>query len=273
MTTTETTRYKSPQPIDPHTNRGHTLRILSYNIQTAVASTRASHYLTQGWKHLLPHAKSFDNLDRIAQLISHYDIVGLQEVDGGSLRSYFINQVEYLAERGRFPFWHQQTNRNLGKFAQHSNGILTRIKSTEVTEHKLPGLIPGRGALMARYGEDDNSFVLLLVHLALGKRTRKKQLEFIAELISDYKHVCVMGDFNCPTKSQEMEQFFRKTQLCSPDDEYLTFPSWRPNRNIDHILTSPSVHVEKINVLNQALSDHLPISMELTLPAEVEMRI
>lgn len=258
--------------LQSHTQQGHKLRVLSYNIQTAVASTRPRHYLTQGWKHLLPHAKSFDNLDRIAQLIAHYDIVGLQEVDGGSLRSYFINQVEYLAERSRFPFWHQQTNRNLGKFAQHSNGILTRIKPTEISEHKLPGLIPGRGALMAHYGHKNNSFVLLLVHLALGKRTRKQQLEFIGELINGYKHVCVMGDFNCPTNSREMEQFFSKTKLCSPEGKYLTFPSWRPNRNIDHILTSESVQVEKVDVLNYALSDHLPISMELTLPAEVKIR-
>ena len=250
---------------------GHKLKILSYNIQVAIASVRARHYVTQGWKHLLPHAKSFDNLDRIAHLISDYDIVGLQEVDGGSLRSYFINQVEYLAERSRFPFWYHQTNRNLGKFAQHSNGILSRFKPTEVKEYKLPGFIPGRGALMARYGHHDNAFILLLVHLALGKRARQYQLDFIAELINEYNHACLMGDFNCPAHSAEMESLYEKTRLCIPEEEYLTFPSWRPNRNIDHILTTESVKVETVNVLNHALSDHLPIAMELTLPAEIQL--
>ena len=250
---------------------GHKLKILSYNIQVAMASTRARHYVTQGWKHLLPHAKSFDNLDRIAHLISGYDIVGLQEVDAGSLRSYFINQVEYLAERSRFPFWYHQTNRNLGKFAQHSNGILSRFEPTEVKEYKLPGFIPGRGALMARYGQQDNAFILLLVHLALGKRARQYQLEFISELINEHKHACLMGDFNCPIHSAEMERLFHNTELCIPEERHLTFPSWRPKRNIDHILTTQSVQINSVSVLNHALSDHLPISMELTLPANVNV--
>ncbi len=250
---------------------GHKLKILSYNIQVAVASTRARHYVTQGWKHLLPHPKSFDNLDRIAHLISDYDIVGLQEVDGGSLRSYFINQAEYLAERGRFPFWYHQTNRNLGKFAQHSNGILSRIEPSEVRQFKLPGLIPGRGALLARYGRRDASFVLLLVHLALGKRARQNQLAFISELVNEHEHVCLMGDFNCPIQSREMELLFRRTNLRPPEGEYATFPSWRPQRNIDHILATESLRIERVGVLNHALSDHLPISMELSLPPGIDL--
>ena len=92
----------SPSVNDPAAARTH-LRLLSYNIQAGIASTRAHHYVTQGWKNVLPHPRSFVNLDRIAHLVSDYDVVALQEADGGSMRSYFINQVEYLARRGRFP--------------------------------------------------------------------------------------------------------------------------------------------------------------------------
>mgnify|MGYP003396207770 FL=1 len=63
------------------------LRLLSYNIQAGIASTRAHHYVTQGWKNVLPHTRSFENLDRIAHLESDYDVVALQEADGGSMRS------------------------------------------------------------------------------------------------------------------------------------------------------------------------------------------
>ena len=42
------------------------------------------------------------NLDKIAQLIKEFDIVALQEVDAGSLRSQFINQTEYLAKKADF---------------------------------------------------------------------------------------------------------------------------------------------------------------------------
>src|SRR3569832_1325267 len=95
------------------------LRLLTYNIQAAVASTRPHHYLTRSWKHVLPHPSNFDNHDRIARLITHYDVVAIQEADAGSLRSYFTNQVENHTHRKHFPFWCHQTNRDLGKFAQN----------------------------------------------------------------------------------------------------------------------------------------------------------
>lgn len=250
----------------PAAEPGRKLRLMSFNIQVAIASTRTRHYLTQSWKHILPHSRCLDNLDRIAQLVADYDIVGLQEVDGGSLRSHFINQVEYLANHGSFPFWYNQTNRNLGKLAQHSNGILSRLKPAEVVEYKLPGMMPGRGALMARFGPHDQSLALFLVHLALGKRARQYQLDFVAELLGDYSHACVMGDFNCTLDSPEMRALFGRTDLCAPEETHLTFPSWRPARNIDHILTTSAVQVNNVRVVNQALSDHLPIAMEISLP-------
>lgn len=254
-----------------HPQKGHRLKLMSFNIQVATASTRARHYLTHSWKHILPHAQAFDNLDRIGQVIRDYDFVGLQEVDAGSLRSQFVNQVEYLAEHARFPFWHSQTNRNLGKLAQHSNGMVSRFAPSEITEYKLPGMMPGRGALMVRLGQHEHSLAIFMVHLALGQRAREYQLDFIGELVNDHPHACVMGDFNCMIDCKEMDRLFGNTDLCSPEEEHLTFPSWRPARNIDHILTTSELEVTDIKVVNQALSDHLPIAVELSLPREIRL--
>ena len=55
-----------------------------------------------------------------------YDVVALQESDAGSLRTGFTNQTEYLARQSCFPYWLDQTNRHLGHFAKHSNGLLIR---------------------------------------------------------------------------------------------------------------------------------------------------
>ncbi|HHM04382.1 MAG TPA: EEP domain-containing protein [Gammaproteobacteria bacterium] len=242
---------------------------MSYNIQTAVASVRPHHYLTRGWKHVLPHSSTFDNLDRIARLIGQYDIVALQEADAGSLRSYFINQVEYLARRGQFAHWFHQTNRDFGKLAQQSNGLLSKLPPGNISQHRLPGLIPGRGAMVVNYGHRHTRLALILVHLALGRRARQQQLAYIAELLGDYRHAVVMGDFNCPSHSPEMEAFLDQTELCAPAEQLHTFPSWRPMRNIDHILVTPSLPVTRMQVLNHVISDHLPIAMELEIPAEV----
>lgn len=242
------------------------LKLLSYNIQAGIAAKGYRHYLMHSWKHVLPCPKRLDNLDRIAALIGEFDIVGLQEVDGGSLRSGFINQTEYLALEARFPYWYDQTNRNLGKFAQHSTGVLSRLCPAEVTEVKLPGMIPGRGALTVRYGHGDDALILVIAHLALGRRARFRQLECIADIISDYRHVIVMGDMNCISESREIDWLVKRTALREPTHHLPTFPSWRPSRNLDQILVSPSLRVERIEALNHPFSDHLPIVMEVALP-------
>jgi endonuclease/exonuclease/phosphatase family metal-dependent hydrolase len=242
------------------------LRLITYNIQVGIASRRYHHYLTHSWKHLLPHAESLGNLERIAQVVHDFDIVALQEADAGSFRSLYINQIEFLARRGSFPYWYSQTNRNLGRIAQHSNGLLSRQKPLGIMEHKLPGFIPGRGLLEVHYGRADQPLVLLLVHLALSKRARRRQIGYICRLVNRYEHVVVMGDFNCRTQSEEMALLHAHTDLCKPVDELLTFPSWRPNRNIDHILATPTITVNEVQVLPHTVSDHLPIAVDITLP-------
>lgn len=259
-----------PDPFEPDPD-GTRIRLLSYNIQVGIGSTRYRDYLTESWKHVLPHTRIQDNLARIARAISDFDIVALQEVDAGSLRSSFINQTEFLARRGGFPFWHHQTNRSMGKFAQHSNGLLSRFKPTEIHNHRLPGLLPGRGVIVVRYGQRNNPLVLLILHMALGKRARQRQFEYVANIVNRYQHVVVMGDLNCQPDSAEMRFLLSATDLCEPSHLLKTFPSWRPVRTIDHILTSSSLQVHDVHVLQHLYSDHLPIAMEISLPAEFHL--
>jgi endonuclease/exonuclease/phosphatase family metal-dependent hydrolase len=246
------------------------LRLLSYNIQTGIATRNYRDYFTHSWKHVLPYPQRQANLDRIANLVSDFDIVGLQEVDAGSLRSGFVNQTEYLALQAHFPYWYDQTNRNLGHIAQHSIGLLSRFRPAKITEAKLPGMIPGRGALIARYGFGADSLVLVILHLALGRRARLQQLDHISGLIRECRHVVVMGDLNCKSDSEEIGWLLARTDLREPTHGLHTFPSWRPRRNIDHILVSSSLEVENVAVLNHPLSDHLPIVMEVVLPPDVK---
>jgi len=249
---------------------GRRLRLLSYNIQTGTSTSQYRQFLTQSWKQLLPHKQRIENLGNIASMASDYDIVGLQEVDAGSLRSGFINQIEYMADRGRFPFWFHQTNRKLGKIAQHSNGLLSKIKPSEMSDHKLPGILPGRGALFARFGHGKDSLVVVILHLALGQKARMRQLSYVAEVASDFRHVVVMGDMNCKPDSKEIRALLNNSDLHEPACDLYTWPSWRPKRSIDHILVSSSLRVEKTHVLTHTYSDHLPIAMELTLPASIK---
>ena len=91
-----------------------------------IGTSKFSDYITGSWKHFVAHPRSVENIERIAEVVRGYDVVALQEVDGGSHRSGYVNQVEHLAQLGAFPYWYQQLNRNLGRLGQHSNGVLAR---------------------------------------------------------------------------------------------------------------------------------------------------
>jgi endonuclease/exonuclease/phosphatase family metal-dependent hydrolase len=244
------------------------LRLLSFNIQTGVDTQDFHEYVTKSWKHLLPLKERISNLNRIAELVQSYDLVGLQEVDSGSLRTGFLDQTEYLAHRARFPYWYRQVNRSFGKIAQHSNGVLSRVRPHCVDEHKLPGL-RGRGAMLVELPTNREPLLVCIMHLALGKRARKLQLGYIAELVGEYPQLVVMGDFNCETDSAELRNLVDNTHLKLPTEDLKTFPSWRPNRKFDHILISASLNLKNTSVLEHTHSDHLPISVEIELPEGV----
>lgn len=243
------------------------LRLLSFNIQVGISTERYRHYLTRGWQHVFPHNGRAGNLQKIGDLLGDYDLVALQEVDGGSLRSGYVNQVEHLAQLGSFPYWHQQLNRNLGRFAQHSNGVLSRLRPWDIEDHPLPGP-SGRGAILVRFGEGEDALIVVVMHLALGARTRTRQLAYIRELIAGYKHQVLMGDMNTHAADLLETSPLRDLGLLAPQIE-ATFPSWRPQRCLDHILLSPSLTLEKVQVLAQPISDHLPVAVEIRLPASL----
>jgi len=235
-------------------------------MQVGINSRSFRHYLTRSWQHFLPHQGRIDNLDSIAAMLSGFDIVALQEADGGSIRSGHLNQVQYLAEMAGFPYWYQQLNRNMGRLAQHSNGVLSRLQPDIIEDHKLPGRLPGRGAIFLRYGGTDEPLVFVMLHLSLGRRAQMNQLAYIRELISDYKHVVIMGDLNSRSEQILHLSPLSEIKLQCPKGAYNTYPSWRPVSGLDHILVSPSLRIKSAEVVSYALSDHLPVALEIELP-------
>lgn len=242
-------------------------RLLSYNVQVGIRTNTFRDYLTGGWKHLIPHGERLRTLAAIADQVRGYDLVAVQEVDAGSLRTGFLGQTEYLARRAGYPWWTERTNRRLGRVAQHSIGAMARGAPDGVRRFALPGAVPGRGGIQLDFGRDESRVRVVVVHLALGRPTRRRQLDFIAELIIDAPHAVVMGDFNAPHGAPEMRRFFGRTDLVEPIERLNTWPAWRPLHNFDHILTTPELRVERMRVLDDSLSDHLPIAVDLALPA------
>ena len=242
------------------------LRLLSANIQ-AGSSTRGYHdYVARSWSHVLPAGNKRGSLDAIAQLAGQYDIVGLNESDPGSLRSGFTNQTHYLAERGGFAYWSHQPNRRMGGVASSANGLLSRLEPVEVQDHALPGRIGGRGVLLAKFGEGSEGLAVAVAHLSLGTNSRMSQLAFIADLLTDHPNAVLMGDFNCLADRPEMQALYQKTNLQPPGCAVPTFPSWRPQRAIDHILVSEGLRADNARAMPAANSDHLALAMDIDVP-------
>lgn len=242
------------------------LRILSANIQAGASTRGYRDYVTRPWNHVLPAREKRDNLDALAELAAGFDLVGLQEADPGSLRSGFLNQTHYLAERAGFPYWSHQPNRRVGGIASSANGLLSRLEPSEVLDYALPSRIPGRGVLLARFGEGDDALLVAIAHLSLSIKARMGQIAFLAELLGGSRHAVLMGDFNCEPEAGEMCALYERSGLVRPEQRVATFPSWQPRRAIDHILVTPGIEVERRWALPGALSDHLALAAELRLP-------
>ena len=228
-------------------------------------------YVTHSWKHVLPTGKRA-NLDGLARVIGEFDLVGLQEADAGSLRSGFLNQTQYLAEAADFPFWSHQPNRRVSRLATSSNGLLARMQPDEVLDYPLPGRIPGRGALWARFGEGEQRAHRR--HRASLARSRRAHApaRFHRELIGHHPNVVLMGDLNTPPGSVELKMLYSRTALEPAHESPATFPSWRPTRAIDHILVSGSIKVERRWALSHPVSDHLPVAARIRLPDAIGTR-
>jgi endonuclease/exonuclease/phosphatase family metal-dependent hydrolase len=118
---------------------------------------------------------------------------------------------------------------------------------------------------------DGGTLAVCIVHLALGWRARRRQLGYLIELVEREPYLVLMGDFNCDCSSRPLRSMVTGHELRGLDCELKTFPSWRPRRNLDHILLSRPREVLEAKVIDYALSDHLPLSMVIALPRGVEL--
>ncbi|MFC0267678.1 endonuclease/exonuclease/phosphatase family protein [Kushneria aurantia] len=248
------------------TNTPVRLRLLTFNMQVGIHTRGYHDYITRSWQHLLPNRGRATRLDLMCDTFTHFDLVALQEVDGGSFRSSNINHVEYLAAQSKFPWARQQLNRDFGRIAKHSNGLLSRLAISHVDNHRLPGP-KGRGAMHVRFGEGPEALHLFVLHLALGARTQNQQLDYLASHIEPLKNVIVMGDLNCTSEKLQAHSRFSRALKFSPGRGVASYPSWQPRRALDHILVSAPLELTNLHPLPALFSDHLPLAADLQLPA------
>ena len=242
------------------------LSLLSANIQAGSKTRNYADYIARSWSHVLPAGNKSTALDAIARLIRNHDIVSLQESDTGSLRSNFVDQTQYLAKRADFSYYYSQTNRNISRIASSANALLSRIKPTKIARHPLPGRLKGRGILLAHFSKNHHGLLIAIIHLSLGAASRRMQIQYITELLHGHPHTVLMGDFNCTYDCKEMLPLYQNTNLQPPEYTVPTFPSWRPNKAIDHILIANTLTHGRLRALPATTADHLAVSIDIGVP-------
>lgn len=250
------------------------LRVMTFNIQVGLETRRRRHYLTRGVGHLLPTRRRSQQLARIAELMSGFDLVGLQEADAGSYRTGGIDLLAYLCERSGHRHHSFLLNRDYGRVAQHGIALAGHLRPTEVVRHALPGRLRGRGVIIAHYGLGVDALVVAVTHLALSRRTRYLQMAWLARRLESARHLIVLGDLNCsmeeildgPLGSLGIGTMRKESNWAPPPP---TFPSWSPRRDIDHIVASRDIGLHRLWIPEGSMSDHLPLAAEMVLPDAV----
>ena len=233
------------------------ISVLTYNIHVGIEVSSMPNYCRNLWKHAMPSKCKNRALERIAALLCHYDIVALQEVDLGSLRSNFVNQAEELAKMSGHQFIYSRRNRDLRFFAQHGLAILSKYPIVRAINYPLPGMIPGRGVIECGIKTDMGVMNVVATHLALSTKDRTLQLRYLKLLVSTKDNFLIMGDFNCG--AGEVCNGLQGLPINSGQLADMTYPSWKPRKQFDHIVCSSNFVADDPKAVMFHCSDHLPV--------------
>lgn len=209
-------------------------------------------------------------LPEIAKFIKTVDpdIVGLIEVDTGSIRSRNVNQAEKLAaELGmntsfETKYGEKSLNQLLPIVRKQGNAFMAAERVHGETFHYFD---TGIKRLIIELEMED--YAIFLVHLSLKYRHRHLQLRRLYDLIQETsKPVLVAGDFNTFWGENEIYLFMKAAGLKSANvDSLPTYPSRAPRRELDFILYQDGIDVTSFEIPDVNLSDHMPLVCDFEL--------
>jgi endonuclease/exonuclease/phosphatase family metal-dependent hydrolase len=190
------------------------------------------------------------------------DIVGLIEVDTGSIRSRKVNQAETIAvELGmnssyETKYGAKSFNQMVPIVRKQGNAFLAAPRVRGESFHYFD---TGIKRLIIELEMDD--FAVFLVHLSLKYRHRHLQLRKLYDLVAaTEKPVIVAGDFNTFWGENEIYLFMRAAGLRSANVRSLpSYPSRSPRKELDFILYQEGINVTNFEIPQVRHSDHLPL--------------
>ncbi len=223
--------------------------------------------------------------DRIARVIARHDpdVIALQELDVGRLRTNGMDQAKIIAELLDMNY-HFHPVRMIEE-ELYGNAILSRTPLKIIDAGSLPRAFDNfcfepRGALWAEIEYLDTRIQLINTHLSFWAHEQKKQAESLCgpHWLSNPAcdgNVILCGDFNAFPGSKVCQSIQKHLQDVQQKlDSHKPLNTWFghfPVGRIDHIFVNQKIKVIKVEVpssrLEKMASDHLPLIAELRIPA------
>jgi len=240
------------------------MNLLTWNIQAGIGTGRYRDYLLHAHRQMIHTSSKTEALRNIAAEIAPYDVVCLQEIDLGGRRAGYRSQVDAIASQSGHAHVAVQENRIIPGVSRHGNAILSRWPLAVVRDMKLPGRMAGRGCLIVDVAGPVPLRVACL-HLSLGAPDQLVQLAAVADGLREARAWVAMGDFNCGAGSAPLEAFCGMSGGKLPPLSPKTFPSWRPRRDFDHIVSSGQLLLDHYRTEAATVSDHLAVSARVAV--------
>jgi endonuclease/exonuclease/phosphatase family metal-dependent hydrolase len=244
------------------------LRLLVYNIRYATGTGPAFHLPIPGAGYLRSSRRV---LEGITQFIRHEDpdLVGLIEVDTGSVRTGMLNQAEYIAKSlGHYTAYECKygtgsINQLVPIVRKQANALLA---APRVTGERFHYFDTGIKRLIIELELDE--VCIFLVHLSLKFRHRQYQLRTLYDLIVGVsKPVIVAGDFNTFWGNHEIYLFMRASGLRSANQHaLLSYPARHPRVELDFVLVSAGIRINDFRIPDVRFSDHRPLVCDFSIP-------
>jgi len=246
------------------------LRLVVYNIRYATGTGPAFHLPLPGAGYLRSNRKVLAGITEFLRA-EHPDVVGLIEVDTGSIRTGMVNQAESIAaELGHYSTFQckygaTSLNQLMPIVRKQGNAFLS---APHVQGERFHYFDTGIKRLIIEL--ELEHVCVFLVHLSLKFRQRQYQLRSLHDLIvKSHKPVIVAGDFNTFWGTHEIYLFMRAAGLRSANSAGLpSFPARVPRIELDFILVSEGIEVTDFRVPDVRYSDHRPLVCDFHVRAD-----
>ena len=243
------------------------MRLLVYNIRYATGTGPAFHLPLPGAGYLRSNRKVLTGITDFIRG-ERPDVVGLVEVDTGSIRTGMLNQAEHIARQlGHYSTYQTKygadsLNQFMPIVRKQGNAFLS---APNVHGERFHYFDTGIKRLIIELELED--VCVFLVHLSLKFRHRQQQLRSLHDLIvQSKKPVIVAGDFNTFWGTHEIYLFMRAAGLRSANSAGLpSFPARVPRIELDFILVSAGIEISDFRVPDVRFSDHRPLICDFTV--------